>query len=138
MNEISQKWVDLSQVSGWKYKQKMKQPIGNVCHNFRFKMDFFCAKIHNIYIPIMNLIWGFVVPYGNFISPKDARKQPTIHKLYVSFSSQDRKIRLISSSWLKPGNKSESKDVIRINSLCKKQKFHGIRYFKIKQDIFKD
>ena len=40
---------------------------------------------YRIYIPLMNLIWVFVVPYGKSISPKDARKQPTIHQLYVFF-----------------------------------------------------
>lgn len=89
-----------------------------------------------IYIAIMNLIWVFVAPYRKSISPKDARKQPTIHKLYVSFFSQDRKIRLISSSWLKPGNKSESNDVIT-STHCAKSKINPRIYFRIKQDTFK-
>ena len=136
---MSQKWVDLSQVSGWKYKQKMKQPIGNVCHNFTFLRWISFVLKFIIYIPLMNLIWVFVVPYGKSVSPKDARKQPTIRQLYVDqcFFSQDRKIRLISSSWLKPGNKSESNDVIT-STHCAKSKILPRRYSKIKQDTFKD
>lgn len=53
----------------------------NVCHNFTFLRWISCVLKYIIYIPIMNLIWVFVVPYGKSISPKDARKQPTIHQL---------------------------------------------------------